>query len=52
MDRIYSGVSEEWTASTEELRTINVPEGNSMVFHSKEEVNTDCTFVIVGDGTQ
>ena len=52
MDRIYRGVSEKWTSSTEELRTINVPEGNAMVCHIIEEVNTDCKVVIVGEGTQ
>ena len=52
MDRLYSGVSEEWPASIAERRTINVPEGNGMIFHSEEEVNTDCKVIIVGDGTK
>ena len=52
MDRIYIRVSEEWSASTAEQRTIGVSKGNAMVSHSKEEVNTNRNVRIVGYGTQ
>ena len=45
-------VSEEWPASIVEQRTIGVTEGNAMVSHSKEEVNTNRNVRIVGYGTQ
>ena len=52
MDRIYIRVSEEWSASTAEQRTIGMSKGNAMVSHSKKEVNTNRNVRIVGYGTQ